>query len=89
MAEALVASLKSLNANASLEHLVGELFHIGAEFAQAADALMFQIVEDSGLELRSTDPVEVQFERLPEFGAVSISWFSDTADTMTSQPSSA
>jgi hypothetical protein len=89
LAQALLTLLKSLGEYESLDKLVGELFDVGVWFAQVADALMFVICEDSDLELRLKDPVDVKFEELPTLQSVAISWFSDTSDAVNSQSGSA
>ncbi len=89
LAQALLNTLKSLGDYDSLDKLVGELFDVGVWFAQVSDALMFAIGDESGLELRLKDPVEVQFEELPSLQSVSLSWFSDTSEVVDSQSDSA
>jgi hypothetical protein len=88
LAQALLLSLKSLGDYESLDKLVGELFYVEVWFAQVTDALMFAIGENSGLELRLKDPVEVKFEELPALQTMAISWFSDTSDAVNSQSGS-
>lgn len=88
LTQALLTLLKSLGNYDSLDKLVGELFNVGVWFAQVTDALMFAIGDNSGLELRLKDPVEVQFEELPALQSVAISWFSDTSDAVNSQSGS-
>lgn len=80
LTQALLASLKSIGDYDSLEKLVDELFDVGVWFIQVADALMFAIGDDCGIELRLKNPVEVQFEELPEFNSVAIPWFSNTSE---------
>ena len=89
LAEALIALLRQLRANASLEDLVGELFDVAAWFAQVADALMFTISDVSGIDLRSDQPMEVVFESLPDLRSVALSWFADTSDAIHSASDSA
>jgi hypothetical protein len=84
LAQSLLILLKSLGDYESLEKLVGELFDVGVWFDQVSDGLMFAIGEASGLELRLKDPVEVQFEKLPAFQSMAISWFSDTSGAVKS-----
>lgn len=85
LAEALLSLLKSIGDYDSLDKLVGELFDVGVWFAQVSDALMFAIGDESGVELRLKDPVEVQFEELPNLQSISLSWFSDTSEAVDSQ----
>jgi hypothetical protein len=89
LGRALLTLLKSIGNYDSLDKLVGELFDVGVWFVQITDALMFAIGDDSGLELRLKDPVEVQFEELPALQSVAISWFSDTSDAVNAQSGSA
>jgi len=88
LAQALLTLLKSLGKYESFDELVGELFNVGIWFAQVADAIMFAIGEESGVELRLKEPVEVKFEELPALESVAISWFSDTSDAVNSQSGS-
>lgn len=82
MSQALLTLLKSLDEHKSLDNLVGELFDVGVWFIRVADAIMFAIGDESGLELRLQNPVEVEFEKLPAFQSVALSWFSDTSDSI-------
>ena len=88
LTQALLALLKSIGDYDSLDKLVGELFKTGALFVQVADALMFAIGDDCGLELRLKDPEEVKFEDLPAFQSVAIPWFSDTSNVVKTQSGS-
>lgn len=85
LTQALLELLKSIGDYDSLNKLVDELLDAGVLFLQVADALMFAIGDDCGLELRLKDPVEVQFEELPAFQSVAISWFSDTSEVVKMQ----
>jgi hypothetical protein len=82
LTQALLTLLSSLGKYETLEKLVGELFDVGVWFIQVADSLMSAIGENNGLELRLKDSVDVEFDELPKFKSVAISWFSDTSDAI-------
>lgn len=89
LTQALLELLKSIDDFDSIDKLVVELFDVGVWFMRVADALMFAIGDGSGIELRLKDPVEVNFEELPTFDSMAISWFSDTSKTVKTQSGSA
>lgn len=85
LSQALLELIRSIGDYDSIDKLVRELFNVGFWFIQVSGALMFAIGDVNGFELRLKDPVEVQFEELPLFQSLAISWFSDTSDLVKMQ----
>jgi hypothetical protein len=82
LAEALLSVFKQLQANATLEGLVAELFDVAVWFSQVADALMFILSDASGVDLRLRNAVEVIFEDISDLKSVAIPWFTDTTSAI-------